>query len=422
MDTRMKKIFILVLLSIFFFSPAIFCNGFEAGAAFRIITPDPLLPVSGGVGIPKAASIKEGELTSRALVISKGEIKIAIVSIDNLGVPKLIGDKIRVLVPDIKPENILIGVTHTHSAPDVYGFADEKGNSGTDLKYIDWIVQQTADAINDAIENLKPAYLKVAVGNAEGKIAYNAYAPKLYDPRCGVIQFISSSDNNTISTIVNYAIHPEVIGSDRGICTPDLIGPFYDRIESTIGGVTLFMNSAQGGMVTADNRLENGEEANDWDECIRIGELLADESLRIISKAKIQIDPEIYSISKDFDLPIDSDLMRYILKNSIIDYNIPKGDKLSTRMNLLNIGTAQIITIPGEALPNIGFYLKRNMKTKNPFLFGLTNDAYGYILTKEDFNSFEKYNYISRTSLGEKTAEIIIENALELIEESPGVD
>ena len=91
-------------------------------------------------------------------------------------------------------------------------------------------------------------------------------------------------------------------------------------------------------------------------------------------------------------------------------------------MNLLNIGSAQIITIPGEALPNIGFYLKRNMKTKNPFLFGLTNDAYGYILTKEDFNSFEKYNYISKTSLGERTAEIIIENALQLIKESPGVD
>ena len=59
------------------------------------------------------------------------------------------------------------------------------------------------------------------------------------------------------------------------------------------------------------------------------------------------------------------------------------------------------------------------MPTKHPFLFGLTNDAMGYILTKEDFNSFERYNYISRTSLGEKTGEIYVNASLDLINKSP---
>ena len=59
------------------------------------------------------------------------------------------------------------------------------------------------------------------------------------------------------------------------------------------------------------------------------------------------------------------------------------------------------------------------MHTKNPFLFGLTNDAFGYILTKDDFNSFKRYEYISETSLGEMTAEIYIQEALQLIHESP---
>ena len=60
------------------------------------------------------------------------------------------------------------------------------------------------------------------------------------------------------------------------------------------------------------------------------------------------------------------------------------------------------------------------MKTTQPFLFGLTNDALGYILTKEDFNSFSKYRYISRTSLGEHTGEILVNEALKLIRENPG--
>lgn len=59
------------------------------------------------------------------------------------------------------------------------------------------------------------------------------------------------------------------------------------------------------------------------------------------------------------------------------------------------------------------------MHTKQPFLFGLTNDAFGYMLTKVDFNSFKRYEYVSRTSLGEMTGEIYITEALKLIEESP---
>jgi len=417
----MYRIFIYIITAVSL-TLSIQAQQLKVGAAYKNITPDPLLPVSGGAGIPNPSDTKWGELTTRALVLTKDDTKIAIVSIDNLGVPKLIGDRIRDLVPEIKPENIVIGVTHTHSAPDVYGFADEKGNTGTDLKYIDFLVKQTADAINEAYKNIQPAYLKVAVGKAKGKIAYNYYAPKLYDPRCGVMQFISVDDNKVISTLVNYAIHPEVVGNDQGVTTPDLIGPLYSKIESEVGGMAIFMNSAQGGMVTADNRRENGKEAKDWNECIRIGELLANESLRIISGAEVQKDPQIFVASKDFDLPVDSDLMKFILSHTILDYKMPNNETVSTRMNLLDIGNAQVITIPGEALPNIGFYIKRKMKTKNPFIFGLTNDAYGYIMTKEDFKSFERYNYISRTSLGERTAEIIINEAMELIKESPSAE
>ncbi len=84
----------------------------------------------------------------------------------------------------------------------------------------------------------------------------------------------------------------------------------------------------------------------------------------------------------------------------------------------MNVGSAQILTIPGEALPNIGFYLKRHMKGESNLLFGLTNDAFGYILTKVDYDSFSRYEYVSRTSLGEMTGEILIENALKMIEEA----
>ncbi|KAA0993960.1 hypothetical protein FXO21_06990 [Dyadobacter sp. UC 10] len=402
--------------------PTVSGQKFRAGAAVRVITPDPLLPVSGGIGTPKKATQKNGELYARAMVLEKGNTRIAIVSVDNLGWPAALGNKSRKLVKGIPPENILIGATHTHSGPDAYGFPNEKGESFADLAYLDRCVKLIAEAVNEAVENLEDASLKIAVADAKGKIAYNYYAEQLYDPRCGVIQAIANSGSRkggAIATLINYAIHPEVIGSGRGILSPDLCGPLYDRIETQAGGVAIFMNGAQGGMVTADNRRENGKEANDWEECKRIGGLLADEALRIVNIAPVQINPDLYCKAQKVEFPVDAEIMRYILQKSPIKNEMSAENRVATQLNLLNVGTAQILTVPGEALPNIGYYVKRHMHTKQPFLFGLTNDAFGYMLTKVDFNSFKRYEYISRTSLGEMTGEIYMEHALKLINESP---
>ncbi len=398
---------------------------FKAGAAYRVITPKNLIPISGGMGTPVMPDGKKGDLFVRAFVLEKGSTRVAIVSIDNLGWPAYLGDRSRKLIKGIAPENVLIGATHAHSAPDAYGFPDEKGNTGADLKYLDWCVIQVVEAVNEAVEKLEPASLRTAVGEAKGKIAYNYYAEKLYDPRCGVIQAVATSGKNIgkpIATLINYAIHPEILGTDRKLISPDLCGPLYERIESKVGGMAIFMNSAQGGMVTADTRRDNGKEANDWDECIRIGNLLADEALRILGAAPVQENPELYCTSKMIRFPIDSEVMRYVFQHSpLVDKATNNGDfsSITTRINLLNIGKAQVLTIPGEALPNIGFYVKRKMKTGQPFLFGLTNDAFGYMLSKEDFNGFERYNYISRTSLGEMTGEIYETEALKMINENP---
>ncbi len=395
----------------------------KAGAAMRDITPDHLIPISGGMGTPEMPTGFQGKLTVRAFVLEKGPTRMAIVSVDNIGWPAFLGDKSRKLIKGIVPENVLIGVTHAHSCPDAYGFTDEKGNTAADLKYLEWCVKQIAEAVNEAVAKLEPASVRTAVGEAKGKIAYNYYAPKLYDPRMGVVQAIATTGKNKgkpIATLVNYATHPEILGTSRKLISPDLCGPLYDRLESKVGGMAIFMNSAQGGMVTADTRLDNGKEANDWAECVRIGNLMADEALRIIEPAQADENANIFCASKSITFPIDSEKMRSVLQHSPLAAEFAKNHdftSISTRLNLLKIGKAQILTIPGEALPNIGFYVKRKMNTEQPMLFGLTNDAFGYMLTKEDFGGFERYNYCSRTSLGEMTGCIYEKEALKFAKE-----
>ena len=407
---------------------AAFNQPIMVGAAKRILTPNPLLPISGGIGTPNPVKENKGDLFVRAMVIEKGETIFAIVSVDFLGWTSILGNRSRALIKGIPPENILIGATHTHSAPDPYGFPDMNGKTFADIKYLDGCVQQIADAVNEAIANKQPAALKIAMDEAVGKIAYNYYAPALYDPRCGVIQALADSGprmGQPIVTLVNYAVHPEVLGNKQGILSPDLCGPLYSKIEKETGGMALFMNGAIGGMVTADTRLEYGKEGqgqkedNSWEECIRIGELLASESLRIIQKAPVLDNPAVFITSRPLTFPVESDIMRYIIQKSSMKYESFADNKVTTQLNLINIGPAQILTVPGEAMPNVGYYVKRNMNTTMPFLFGLTNDAFGYMLAKVDYQSFKRYEYVTRTSLGEMTAEIYMEQALKLVKESP---
>ena len=408
------KTFLFVLL----LCPVLVRAEFRAAIAVRVVTPEPLLPVSGGVGPSHPVSKKEGDLTVRALVFADDQTRVAIVSADFLGFPSVLGDKVRAKVSGIPAENILIGATHTHSAPDCYGFPDGNGGFAADLKYLDSVCNRMAEAINEAVSKLQPARLKIATGEAKGKIAFNYYAPQLYDPRCSVIQALGA-DGKPFATLVNYAIHPEVLGSSAGILSPDLIGPLRDRIEASGGGVGIFMNGAQGGMVTADNRGPEGKDLRTWAECVRIGQLLADEALRIVAPAPVQPNPKLFCAAKMISFPVDSPTLRAVMKDSPLGFPTNDISRAKTRLNLVNVGNAQILTIPGEALPNIGFYLKRKMRGEHTLLFGLTNDALGYMLTKVDWGSFKRYDYVSRTSLGEMTAEIYIEEALQLVAASP---
>jgi len=391
--------------------------GFRAAVAVRVVTPDPLLPVVGGIGPSHAATRKEGDLTVRALVLEEGATRVAIVSSDFLGFPAVLGNRVRAAVQAIPAQNILIAATHTHSAPDCYGFPDGKGGTSSDPKYLELVCRRIAEAINQAVTDLQPANLKIATGPAKGKIAFNYYAEHLYDPRCHVIQALDAS-GKPIVTLVNYAIHPEVLGSSVGICSPDLVGPLCDEIAAKGGGTGIFVNSAQGGMVTADNRLENGRDARTWEECLRIGTLLADEALRIVGPAPVQNAPKLFCVARPLKLPVDSPGMRALMKQ-MPGYDPAAENAVTTQLNLINVGNAQILTIPGEALPNIGYYLKRKMHGEHNLLFGLTNDAFGYILTREDFDSFDRYSYITRTSLGERTGQILVDEALKLVNDCP---
>lgn len=392
----------------------------QAGIARCVVTPDPLIPISRGMGDCRPAKERIGQLEVRVLVLQQGDLRVALASMPFIGWSTPLCARVRRQVKGIPPENILFAATHTHSAPDTYGFPNAHGGYAIDLGYLEATCQKTAQTIQSALDSLEPVHLRVATGEAFGKIAYNAYAPDFYDPRCGVLQCLRP-DGTVLATVINYACHPEMLAALQ-VCSPDLIGPLYDYVDAQTGGTTLFVNSAQGGLVTADDRgIDTDEER--WSECVRIGELLGSEALRIVAGAPVQTNPALWCAAHDITFSVCASMaamMRTLHPGVMQEFSIPPvATTYTVQQNVINLGNAQCITIPGEALPNIGYYLKRKMHGEHNFLLGLTNDGLGYFLSKVDYDSFKSYDYITLTSLHEMAGEELIEASLALVEAAP---
>ena len=145
---------------------------------------------------------------------------------------------------------------------------------------------------------------------------------------------------------------------------------------------------------------------------------MAAEATEILQEAPVQKNANLAAQHRHVKLPVESDMMWAVVEHSPLNYPHGKDRTVTTQISLITLGNAQLITIPGEAMPNIGYYLTRKMKGDHNLLLGLTHDAFGYILTEVDFNSFKRYDYVAATSLGEQTGEILSDGWLVLSDAS----
>src|SRR3954447_25565007 len=102
-----RRSFLLGVCLSLLLATASLADGLSAGAAVRVITPDPLLPVSGGFGPTKPTTEKRGDLTARALGLRKGDTNVAVAVLDVLGFPSALGDGVGATVGRVPPQNIL---------------------------------------------------------------------------------------------------------------------------------------------------------------------------------------------------------------------------------------------------------------------------------------------------------------------------
>ena len=412
----LSTVSLLLLISIISDTP----TRLQAGAAKRIITPRNSVYLAGWSNNRKSEGVHD-DLFARCVLIDDGQMQIGFLSLDLLGVTRLQNIEIQKLCREkgVLPDHLIITATHQHSGPDTIGlWGPDETTSGVDSEYMEWVYRRAAESVEDATKRIEPAKISLAMTSIDqsDRISINHREPNLIDRDLGLIK-VDRLDDTNIAMLVNFAMHPEVMKSDSRLLTADFPSVIYRQCDAMLGGVTLFINGALGGMISPDRTKGTFKEVE------RIGTFLVEKILSSIESATMQENVRLNHKSREINIPLQNPQFLSAIESGLLPKEmaiLPANDPhnntmvIPTVVRLIQIGEAQIATYPGEVLPKLGFQVKSAMDAKYRFVFSLADDELGYILDDKDFNQ-EPYEYESSMSISATVGSLTTNSLLNLL-------
>ena len=205
-----------------------------------------------------------------------------------------------------------------------------------------------------------------------------------------------------------------------------------------LGGPAIYINGAVGGMMTTlgvnvTNPDGDSYQSASWEKADSIGQLLGEMALDAVANGDDVVDPSLRVINKVFRVPVDNGLFKYLFMQGIVEREVfenPRTEELEieTEMSLVELGPIQLLTVPGELLPELaiggydgshinapgvplidpqnpnppkideappGPYIKDRMTGTYRWLIGLGNDELGYIIPAYDFQLADSMPWVN---------------------------
>jgi len=384
-----------------------------AGAATVDITPSlqrfPTISLGGfGERNGKPAQSVHDPICARALVLSDGRTRLALVSTDLLMIGPTFRDAVLKQVADLgfTRRNLLLAAAHNHSAPeclhpagDVRPLAFGKFHP----EFFAWTAQRIAEAIRQACADMGPA----AVGFASRQLpGFNRNRREtgggLADQALTVMKVTRPGRAEPLALLVNFTAHPTMKGEDSFDISGEWPGAMARALEARTNGkmTVLYFNGAQGDQTTA------GDFGSGWERIANYGNALAEQVWALAAKAKPSPDARLGISTLTWKLPpqqvspafIESTGQEYKLSveaaNQLIGLLFPSRAPLQA----IRIGEGLLMAIPGEAIAELGLAMKKQasqLGARYPMAIGLANDHISYILSREQY---EEGGYESGTS------------------------
>ncbi len=209
----------------------------KAGVGRSIITPHIGAALIGYFNRP-LSNVVHDDLNARALVLDDGSTTIAFCSIELCWLSTADVEAMRAAISKrtpLKPENIFLVTTHTHSGP------SPQNRQDWDRPLEDIV----ADAVVQAYENRVDAALASGFGQLFGYNINRRWLNRPADPSVGVIR-VDRADGTPLAVLGNYACHAVVMGYDSAAISGDWPGYASRQLEADLGHGSVVMFS-QGG-------------------------------------------------------------------------------------------------------------------------------------------------------------------------------
>jgi hypothetical protein len=388
---------------------------FLAGAASRKITPrlgqQPIFLA--GFQHDRRAAAVHSELYARALALRLDQQAFVLVVCDLIGLGRPDVEDVRVgLAARGVQAELVVACTHTHSGPDTIGlWGPEPDVSGVDAVYLAGLKQVIVAVAEEALTFCCPVQLRCATTNLLGYIA-NYRTPGMVDDQLTALQF-EKPDGEIVATLLNLACHPEVLDETSFLISADYAGAACLAVEAAVGGMALHTSGALGGM------LSPAIEQRNPDGVAAMGQAYAEAALQALAQAPLADVSRLEVRRADFELPLANPIFTTAQERGIIRTR-DSSDHISTTCSYIDLGPAQLIGLPGELLPGLGFELKAVLPGPARVLIGLADDELGYILPEDEFVVPADYlqpgqQYEESMSLGPKTGSLVLEAAKGLV-------
>lgn len=385
-------------------------EGFMVGAFEMDITPSDNVWMAGFNPLRRSHGVHD-PLKVNAVVIKAGDRKIAMVSADLIGLMKPDMDGYRRQLKDFSGDLVIVASTHTHSGPDTMGMW-----GGIDENYRRKISDAVIQSINKALASAVPAKMLVGTGTIPVGAIKNVRQTDMVDRRVEVMRFVSQSDGSVIATVVNFACHPETLWKNNHIIGSDFVNYLRESLQKSGSPVVIYFNGAEGAMVTPDIKRDHKYgEVHTFAEAARIAGIMLKGIQEAIS-ACAPVNPKPVRWARtEFLVPIDNPLFKKANKLGLLKRDIYFPDMVLTETAALRIGDVMVVTMPGEARPDIGLKVKEAAGSPHPFFLGLANDELGYILPPEAYKD-PLFTYEISMSPGQAASSKIVEEAVKVIQ------
>lgn len=393
-------------------SPA---DGIRVGVAAVPITPPDAEFLAGGLPYRNWLIVHDA-IWARAIVLEQGSHRVALVSVDLIGLYYDDVVQARTRIADRLPvDYVLVAATHTHNAPDTLGaWSPQIGCDIGDYRRL--VIEKIADAVTSAANSAAPAKLRYFHGPAgEPRLSKDTRPPKRIDDTLTVWQALRQDSGAAIVTVVHFAAHPILIPSLNWDISSDFVHYLRQYVErggdgddgpiASAGGVCVFFNGALGGRITPANvtPLKRGRVRDlGHDASQAYGYRLANRALSKLRAEGVDLadDVALETRSRKIEVELTNPLLRIGTQTCAFDRFIREG-RVPSEVAIIRLGPLQFFAVPGmlfpesltgefTALPGSDFpdaaaepySLRQLAGDRSIVVIGLANDMLGYLIPR----------------------------------------